>query len=264
MRLVLRVLDANRTVRLETSGTDEIVMVFRQSYAEGDSIEVQVEAPGVRLVLAIDDALPPILVFLAGKSFALPIPFGPERKAYSPKPFSGDMHRLAVRCARPQEIGAFRNLALNPYDHYSNTTLFPQAQATAQTRGEAVFAPRSAIDGEKAAAGHGHWPYTSWGINRDPSAALTLTFGRPVKIDHVTLYLRADFPHDAWWRQASLTLSNGASKVLNLIKSGCGQTFDLRADNIEWVRLHAMLKADDTSPFPALTQLEVWGYDELL
>ena len=29
----------------------------------------------------------------------------------------------------------------------------------------------------------------------------------------------------------------------------------------EWMRLHDLIKADDPSPFPALTQIEVWGRD---
>lgn len=261
MQLALRVLDANRAFRMEASGTDEIVLVFRQAYAEGDTIEIEVDAAGAYLVVALDDAIQPTPVFMSGRSFTLPVPFGLDRKAYSPKAFSGDMHRLTVRCALQRELGQLRNLALNPYDHAANATLYPHAEATTQTRGEAVFAARCAIDGEKAAAGHGHWPYTSWGINRDPDAALTVSFGRPVRIDRVTLYLRADFPHDAWWRTAQVTTSAGDTQALDLIQTGAGQSFALQADNVKWLRLHRMEKADDPSPFPALAQLEIWGHD---
>ena len=61
-----------------------------------------------------------------------------------------------------------------------------------ETRGEAVFAARNAIDGVYENDAHGIWPYQSWGINRDPNAALTLDFGRPVTIDELRLTLRAD------------------------------------------------------------------------
>ena len=46
--------------------------------------------------------------------------------------------------------------------------------ANVETRGEAVFAARNAIDGIYENDAHGIWPYQSWGINRDPNAALTL------------------------------------------------------------------------------------------
>jgi len=261
MQLALQVLSADQEVRLEASGTDEVVMVFGHAYRDGDCIAVQLESAGVHLVISLDDALPPCLVFVSSDSFVFPIPFGPDQKAYSPKAFSGDIHRMSIRRAHPVEISALRNLALNPYDHHSISTVYPHSQATTQTRGEAAFAARNAIDGEKAASGHGHWPYTSWGINSDPSAALTITFGRPVHIEQMKLYLRADFPHDAWWRQVSLTLSNGTTGVIELEKTARGQCFDLSASDVEWVQLHSLIKADDPSPFPALTQLEIWGND---
>ena len=44
--------------------------------------------------------------------------------------------------------------------------------ANVETRGEAVFAARNAIDGIYENDAHGIWPYQSWGINRDPNAAL--------------------------------------------------------------------------------------------
>ena len=67
-----------------------------------------------------------------------------------------------------------------------------------ETRGEAVFAARNAVDGIYENGAHGSWPYQSWGINRDPNAALTIDFGRAVTVDEIHLTLRADFPHDSW------------------------------------------------------------------
>jgi len=173
----------------------------------------------------------------------------------------GDLHRISARRVEPNDVSIRRNLAFNPFDHHDNTTLFPHAKANVETRGEAVFAARNAIDGEKANTDHGFWPYTSWGINQDPAAALTLAFGRPVRIDHVTLYLRADFPHDAWWKEVSMTFSDGHRLTVPLVKSGSAQAFSMPPRTVEWVRLHDLKKADDPSPFPALTQFEVWGAD---
>jgi len=171
------------------------------------------------------------------------------------------MHRITARLALPHEINTYRNLALNPYDHSGNSSLFPHCEATIITRNEAAFAARNAIDGETANADHGFWPYTSWGINRDPDAALTVHFGRTIEIDMIGLYLRADFPHDAWWEEASVTFSDGHTERLSLIKTEKAQRFAIARRSTEWLRLHDLIKADDPSPFPALTQIEAWGRD---
>ena len=71
--------------------------------------------------------------------------------------------------------------------------------------GEAVFAARNAIDGVTANLSHGKWPYESWGINQQDDAQMTLDFGRPVDIDKIVLYTRADFPHDNWWESVTFT-----------------------------------------------------------
>ena len=124
-----------------------------------------------------------------------------------------------------------------------------------------VFAAKNAIDGLKANSFHGEWPYTSWGINRDPNAAWRLDFGRTVELDEAVFYLRADFPHDAWWREATMCFSDGSSLVIPLEKSAAGQRIRFPAKQVEWVSLNSLKKADDPSPFPALTQLELWGRD---
>ncbi|WP_440409222.1 carbohydrate-binding protein [Neorhizobium petrolearium] len=260
MELTLKVLGLNGTVLASATGKDEVFLVYRQDYQEGDQIVVMASEPG-HVVLALDDTIGSAAAYLKGPSYSLKVPFGDKRACYSPRAFQGDIHRLHVRKARPDEIASRRNLALNPWDDHANTTLFPHAKANAETRGEAVFAARNVIDGEKANDNHGFWPYTSWGINRNPEATLTVGFGRPVWIDELVFYLRADFPHDSWWKKASITFSNGETTCFPLAKSGAAQSFSVRPRTVEWIRLHSLVKAEDPSFFPALTQIEVWGRD---
>ena len=75
------------------------------------------------------------------------------------------------------------------------------------------------------------------------------------------LTTRADFPHDAWWERVQVTLSSDEKRVLTLQKAedGRGQCFDLHGAEITSLMLDHLKKADDPSPFPALTQVEVWG-----
>ncbi|AHG48020.1 carbohydrate-binding protein (plasmid) [Rhizobium leguminosarum bv. trifolii CB782] len=258
MELTLKIVDADGFLLANSTGQDETFLVYRQSYSEGDCVIVEASEAG-HVFLALDNAVHPALVYMREGAYSLAVPFGDKRKSYSPNAFKGDIHRLSARGARPGEIAQRRNLALNPWDDHANCTLFPHARANVETRGEAAFAARNAIDGEKANDNHGFWPYTSWGINRDPQAALTVEFGRPVGIDEIVFYLRADFPHDSWWEKASVTFSDGRSFPFPLVKSGAAQSFAIEPCIIQWVQLHGLVKAGDASPFPALTQLEIWG-----
>ncbi|AJC82872.1 galactose-binding domain-containing protein (plasmid) [Rhizobium etli bv. phaseoli str. IE4803] len=258
MELTLKIVDADGFVRASATGRDETFLVYRQDYREGDCVVVEASEPG-HLFLALDSAIHPGFVYIRESAYSLAVPFGDKRKSYSPNAFKGDIHRLSVRKARPDELAQRRNLALNPWDDHANQALFPHARANVETRGEAVFAARNAIDGEKANDNHGFWPYTSWGINRDPEAALTLEFGRPVRIDEIVFYIRADFPHDSWWEEASVTFSSGKTLSFPLVKSGAAQGFPIEPCIVEWVELHGLIKAEDVSPFPALTQIEIWG-----
>lgn len=165
----------------------------------------------------------------------------------------------AARFATEEEIKARRNLAFNPYDEHGDTGFFPHASANVETRGEAVFAARNAIDGVYENDAHGTWPYQSRGINRDPNAALTLDFGRGVTIDELRLTLRADFPHDSYWTQATVQFDDGFREVLDLQKTAAPQAFAIKPRTVRTLRLLELKKADDPSPFPALTQLEAWG-----
>ncbi|WP_137129022.1 discoidin domain-containing protein [Rhizobium sp. FY34] len=260
MQLILKVIDSAGAVKAEAVGDDELFLVYSAAYEEGDRLVVAASEPGY-IGLSLDAALAPAILFMPQSPFTFPIPFGEKRMPYAPQAFFGTLHRLHVRVAAPCEVAARRNLAFNPVDHHGNDALYPHAKANVETRGEAQFAARNAIDGEKASFDHGSWPFTSWGINRDPQAAITINFGRTVEVDEIVLYLRADFPHDAWWNSASVTFSDGETLRFDLVKSGAAQRFPIPARQIEWLRLHDMVKADDPSPYPALTQIEAWGRD---
>ena len=127
----------------------------------------------------------------------------------------------------------YRNLALYVNDQSCSTTCYPHVSANVETRGEAVFAAVNGVDGVTANEGHWKWPFQSWGINRREDAAIKIDFGREVEIDRIILYTRADFPHE----------------------------FMIEKRKVSWIELCDLIKADDPSPFPALTQIEVYGND---
>lgn len=244
-------------VLLSSSGEKETYIVFREEYQEGDMIVFTPSKPGF-YTLQFDHVLGRSTLWTKGEEYRFPIPFERKHDCYHPAAFMGEKHFLWAREAYSWEIG-YRNLSLNPYDGHDNTSFYPHASANIETRGESVFAARNAIDGIVASNDHGRWPWASWGINRDPEAALTLDFGREVIIDRIIFYDRADFPHDAWWEKATITFNDGEKMEFNLIKKDGPQEFTFPEKKISSLVLDSLIKADNPSPFPALIQLEVYG-----
>lgn len=256
--LTLKIVDKNGNIRFQNKGQKHVNLVSTEEYLEGDSIILEASEKNLYIVLQLDDALGPAFVYVTD-NISFSIPFGEKRKSYSPKVFSGDKHYLFAKIAKSFEVRAYRNLALNVADQHGVTHCYPHAEANVETRGESVFAARNAIDGVVENSSHGDWPYQSWGINRQDDAEMTIDFGRSVMANKVVLYTRADFPHDNWWRQVTLTFSDGTSIDWELEKSRLPHELLFGSRKITWIKLSNLIKADDPSPFPALSQIEVYG-----
>ena len=118
--------------------------------------------------------------------------------------------------------------------------------------GEAVFAARNAIDGQKAANDHGKWPWTSWGINRDPNAAMTVAFGRKVVIDEVVFLRPRRLPARRLVRGGHPWSSPTAARKR---MTPDGRPAPARASRfapraVEWVRLERLIKKQDQPEVP--------------
>lgn len=257
-QLSLKVLDKNGNTICVSSGEDFVDLVCTRTYEEGDRIELETSEKNIHIRLQVDDALGEAFVYLTD-NLSYQIPFGEKRISYSPKVFMGSRHYLYAETAREDEIRAYRNLARNPADQHCDVPCYPHATANVETRGESVFAAKNAIDGVRANLSHGEWPYESWGINRQDDAAMKVDFGRKVRTGKVILYTRADFPHDNWWVQVTLSFSDGSSQDFQLEKSTRAHILTFPEREITWVELSRLIKADDPSPFPALSQIEVYG-----
>lgn len=247
----------NNTTIAAINGNNDIYLVFNDEYQKGDAISFSSDEAGF-YTLQFDHVLGRSTIYSNGKEYRLTVPFEEKHDCYQEYAFKGNKHYLWVRKAYSWEIG-YRNLALNPYDSHENSALFPHTCANIETRGESVFASRNAIDGIVASNSHGKWPYASWGINRDPKAALSIDFGRDTIIDRIIFYTRADFPHDAWWEKATITFSDNSRLDFKLEKKDGPQEFTFEEKRISSLVLDNLIKADDPSPFPALIQLEVYG-----
>lgn len=237
------------------------VCIFNHPYEDGDWIILDCNKKGGFYVIQLEDTMQEALVYVPGNFLTYHIPLKDKRSNYSPKSFYGDCHIIKARAATKEEISSRRNMAFNPYDQHENNTFFPHSSANIETRGECAFASRNAIDGYFFNDSHGSFPYQSWGINKDPKAKFKIEFGRKVNIDEVVLTLRADFPHDAYWKEAILTFSDGSKEVIELIQTASRQSFKFKTKMVEWIELDNLIKAEGISEFPALTQFEAFGVE---
>lgn len=255
----IEILDAAGRVRQSASGPDYARFLCTLPYQEGDTVVYTADAE--HCMVQVDQALPECLVYLPEKRFVYRVPKGDLTLAYPPQAFAGDMHLLQIRPARREELLARRNLALNPLDQRFYEGCFPHAAANVETRDEPAFFARNVIDGLKFNHCHGNWPFQSWGIGGRADAEITLRFGRPVLVDEVGITLRADFPHDSWWTKGTLTFSDGHQILLPFEKTADTQYFPVGERTVEWARLGSLVKAGTLSPYPALTEWEVFGRD---
>lgn len=260
VELKLSVRNKDGEILAESSGEESIYLLYKSAYVQGDRIELAASSYPQYIVWQVDDALGSAMCYVT-ENVSYLIPFDEKKKVYSPKTFSWDRHYLYARLATDEEINSYRNLSVNSADQHDVRGCYPHASANVETRGESVFAARNAIDGLHENHGHGKWPYTSWGINRDPNAEMKIEFGRTVEVDCIQIFLRADFPHDSYWTQGVVRFSDGSSETLSFRKTDKGQLFTIQPRKIDWLTLGELIKNDDESPFPALTQIEVYGKD---
>ncbi len=263
MQIKIEILKKDDSTYMECTSENEVFMVFNEAYEEGDKIRVSCYCTNVFVILKLDECMDSTFVFLKD-ALVYEIPFGIMKVSLNSKCFVGKRHYLYAREASKEEIELRKNLALNPYDTHENTELFPHVFANDETDSESVFAARNAIDGLIANTFHGEWPYTSWGINMNPDATLTVDFGREVRVDTIVLYLRADFPHDSWWRSVDVQFSDDTNIRFGLKKKNTAQSFSFGAKTITYLRLENLVKAEDKSFFPALTQIQVFGKESFV
>lgn len=253
----IRIMNEDGTELARAEGINEANLYFRGEYAQG--MKAEFTADSAHVCVRVDDGIAEARMYLPEKHFTYRFPLdGDNPDVYAPMAFKGEKHLLSIR---PDEGTERRNIALNPADQRGEVDAYPHATANVETRNESVFCARNVIDGLTIADGHGRWPYESWGIGARTDATLTLDFGREVEIDEMILYLRADFPHDAYWIQGTVTLSNGFEKTFPLKGEAGPQKIALGKQQARWLRLDRLIKCDNPSAFPSLRQLMVFGRD---
>lgn len=259
--LNLKLIDANGQVVDQRSHAQETYLAYKsRTYLSGDKIILETDETGQFIWIQVDEAIEPSLIYLKKNTWGYSVPKDPEAaRAYSPKAFAGERHYIRAWKPAEHEISCYRNLARNAHDQKDDSGAYPHAFANVETRNDSTFFARNAIDGMIANENHGSFPYQSWGINQQADAQITIDFGRKVKINQVALVLRGDYPHDSYWEQATLEFSDGQQIIINPTKQLSRQFFTFPEKNTESVTLKKLIKHQDDSPFPALTEFEVYG-----
>ena len=254
----IQLLDVNRDVRLRFSG-EEIRETWEGAYKEGDTFSVHAERNSF-LMMRLDESLAESLVWLPDGTFKFEIPFGyPRAAGYGKEAFEGETHTLSVRPATEEEIYAYRNLCLNSHDRHGAAKIYPHATANFVTREDPCFFERNAIDGVCHNEGHGSFPYHSWAGGAREDLEYRIDFGRPVKIDKIVFFLRADFPHDTYWKSISVKFADGSVETAHFEKTDKGQALTFPEKTTDFIFLHDFKQISYPLSWAALSQIEVWG-----
>lgn len=259
--LSLKLLSENGEVKARAYG-EEIDDTFTGEFGRGDRFRL--ETDGAKFVkMALAPTLAPSVVYLPDGVFEFGIPFDRERTAcYAPGTFDGDSHRVRAWELSDAEIYGERLISLNSHDRHNVPKYFPHAVANFVTREDPCFFERNAIDGITDNTGHGNYPFHSWGGGLREDLEYEVDFGADVEVNRVTIYLRADFPHDTYWKEAELEFSDKSRIPLTLLGTKDGQTFEFPVKTTRTVKLtgfRQMRLEDGSLSFAALSQIEIYG-----
>ena len=100
--LTFEIKNKSGEVLAKQSGQDFVHLVYENEYAEGDCIVFSVSQKKSFLVIQFDTVLNPAFVYIKEHTFVYEIPFGEKRFSYDPKTFTGNLHLLKARAARPE------------------------------------------------------------------------------------------------------------------------------------------------------------------
>lgn len=254
--------------QVSSSSTRSTHLALDRDYQPGDHMILH--GPQ-RMAVRLDQNFSECLLFLPDSSpdeFDFAIPFGRAEKetgsAYAPDAFAGKPHRVEARALSRRERFGYRNLALNPCDSVLPEDVpvaaFPHASTNSYARNLFDFAARNAIDGVARNGHHGVWPYQSWGPEQRLDLWWKLDFGRPVELDKLRLMIRADFPHDSYWKSAVVEFSDGSRLPIQITSFAILQEFKFPKRKVSWFRLTQLVPADPAK-WCALVEVEAWGRD---
>ncbi len=252
MTLTISILDALGNEKATATGQEISKIVYYDGYDDGDVIQLTTDKVPGFYEIKIDETIEKAQVYMKEKQWSYKIDFSKRGKSLHPLAFENQVHFLYFRILENPTT-----IMLNPLDQENNQGMYPHVSSNAQTRGEPAFACTNVIDGIYANTRHAKWPYTSWGIGGRKDAKLKVDFGRMVDIQKITFYLRAQFPHDSYWQEGKLSFNGQDEIILKFRKTEEAQIFEFDDKKASYIEFYDLIKANDESPFPSLSLIEV-------
>ena len=256
--LILRVLDKNNEV-LERKEGDVISFSYNNAYNEGDHIRIE-STVDTFISVKLDETLEESIIYIPGKSFDFFIPSADvTEQCYSPDAFSGQKHIISARTISDEEAYSYRKISLNSHDIHQKARSYPHTYANFVTRNAPCFYARNAIDGVIRNDLHGYYPYHSWAGGAREDLEFVLDFGSKVLVDKVIFFLRADFPHDTYWKSIDIEFSDGSIQSAGFEKTADGQAISFEPKETTYIKLINFRQVSYPLSWAALTQIEVYG-----
>ncbi len=258
--LTIEVLIVNKDGKeLLSQKGENVDITYEKEYQEGDKIVIR-KKDADYIALKLDDYLAKSVVFSESSSLEFEIPFGNLKRGYDKDAFSGKRHRIKAYEPSDDVKYGYRNIALNSHDRRGQKRYFPHAYANLVTREDVCFFERNAIDGVCENKGHGDYPHHSWAGGAREDLEYYIDFGAKVEIEKIVFYLRADFPHDTYWKAVDVEFDDGTRETSNFIETDKGQELLLSEKKITR-KIHLTNFKQAVYPFSwaALSQIEVYG-----
>ncbi len=234
---------------------DSIDVVYEEAYAPGDF--AQVKCDDDFLTVSFDESQKKSIVYLSENGFIYEFPYDAALAAYDKESWTADRHHIVLEAADGYDV---RNIALNSIDKPESKNVYPHAWANMVTRNDPCFEAKNAIDGVCDNTSHGNYPYHSWAAGAREDMIYTIDFGAEVSIEKLTFYLRADFPHDTYWKALDVKFDDGSTATASFEMTADGQDLALDEPKItKTVTFINFKQAVEPLSWAALSQVEVYG-----
>ncbi len=252
--IILKICDKTGEVKAEFKEKD-IDIVYENTYCDGDYASIECDTDF--LEVSFDKSQVSSIIHLHTKKFVYEFPYGDQLATYDSESWKSDSHHIVVKEVDGYET---RNIALNSIDKPDSKDIYPHAWASIVTRNAPCFEAKNAIDGVCDNTGHGNYPYHSWAAGAREDMVYSIDFGAPVKIESFTFYLRADFPHDTYWRALDVKFDDDSTVTASFEMTAEGQKLSLDEPKITKKVTFINFK-QATTPFSwaALSQVEING-----
>lgn len=238
---------------------NSIDFIYQAQYDEGDKIIVNKKDTD-HIAMQLDEYIAESIIYSGTNQIVFEVPFGELRRGYDKNAFSGDEHRIRVYEPNEDVKYGFRNISLNSHDKRGQMKYYPHAYANLVTREDVCFFERNAIDGVRDNEGHGDYPYHSWAGGAREDLEYYIDFGAEVEVKKLVFYLRADFPHDTYWKNIDVEFSDGNKVTAEFDGIKDGQELILPEKvKTKIVHLTNFKQVSFPLSWAALSQIEVYG-----